>query len=147
MLLQEQRSVRSGQEGQVSDKMAKKEFSYRGKSLEELQALTLNEFAELIPSRQRRSLKRGIPEEHKKVLEKVRKNDKNIKTHCRDMIVLPEMVGHTIKIHNGKEFVQVVIMDEMVGHVLGEFSLTRRRVGHNAPGVGATRSSAAISVR
>jgi len=114
--------------------------------LEELQALSLNQFAEIIPSRQRRSLMRGITEEQKKVLEKVKKNHKNIKTHCRDLVVLPEMVGHTVKIYNGKEFVSVAILDEMVGHFLGEFALTRRRVGHNAPGVGAKKSSAAISV-
>jgi small subunit ribosomal protein S19 len=63
------------------------------------------------------------------------------------MVVLPIMVGHTIKIHNGKEFTQTIITGEMLGHFLGEFSLTRKRVAHNAPGVGATRSSGAISVR
>ena len=125
----------------------KKEILFKGKELAELKNLSLNEFAELIPSRARRSLKRGLTEEQKKLLEKVQKSDKDIKTHARDMVVIPEMVGHLIKVHNGKEYIHVQIIEEMLGHFLGEFSLTRRRVAHNAPGVGATRSSAAISVR
>jgi small subunit ribosomal protein S19 len=127
--------------------MAKKEFTYRGKKLQELQALSLNEFIELLPARQRRSLKRGITTKQKMVLEKVKNGGKNIKTHCRDMIILPEMVGNLIKVHNGKEFVPVAIQQEMIGHLLGEFALTRKRIAHSAPGVGATRSSASISVR
>ena len=75
------------------------------------------------------------------------KNEQNIETHCRDMIILPEMIGKTIKIHKGKEFVQVMIMENMIGHYLGEFALTRNRVEHSAPGIGATRSSAALSVK
>lgn len=120
---------------------------FRGKSLEELKKLSINEFAELIPSRARRSLKRGLTEEQKKLLEKIKKNDKNIKTHARDMVILPEFVGHIIRIHNGKEYVPLTITEEMLGHFLGEFSLTRKKIVHNAPGVGATRSSGAISVR
>lgn len=127
--------------------MAKKEFSYRGKSLEELQSLTINELAELFPSRARRSLKRGLKEDYKKVLEKVKKGDNNLRTHCRDMIILPEMVGAVIKIHNGKDFFPVTIQPEMIGHYLGEFALSRRVVTHSSPGVGATKSSSNISVK
>jgi len=127
--------------------MVKKEFTYKGKSEAELKTMSLNEFSELIPSRARRSLKRGLTEEQKKLMEKVDSSDGDIKTHARDMVVLPSMIGKTIKLYNGKEFIPIVVTVEMVGHVLGEFSLTRRRVGHNAPGVGATRSSSAISVR
>ncbi len=127
--------------------MAKKEFSFKGLSADELKALTIDEFMELIPSRRRRTLKKGFTDEQKKVLEKIRSNDKNIKTHARDMVIVPEMIGQKIKIHNGKAFVEVMIVPEMAGHVLGEFALTRSRVSHNAPGVGATRSSASVSVR
>ena len=127
--------------------MVKKEFTYRGKKLEELKKLSLNELAELLPARQRRSLKRGLTEQQKILLKKIKKNENNIETHCRDMIIFPEMVGKTIKIHNGKEFMQVIIMEDMIGHYLGEFSLTRHRVEHSAPGIGATRSSAALSVK
>jgi small subunit ribosomal protein S19 len=126
--------------------MAKKEFAYRGKKLEELQKLSLKEFAELLPARQRRSLLRGFTEKQKKLLNKIR-NGKEPKTHCRDLIVMPEMVGKMIKIYNGKEFVPLKIEAEMLGHRIGEFCLTRKRVTHNSPGVGATRSSANVSVR
>lgn len=127
--------------------MAKKEFTYRGKSLEELKSLTINEIAELFPSRVRRSLKRGIKEDYKIVLKKIKEGDNNLRTHCRDMIILPEMVESVVKIHNGKEFVSVTIQPEMIGHYLGEFAQTRKGVRHSSPGVGATKSSSNISVK
>ncbi|MBD3164876.1 30S ribosomal protein S19 [Candidatus Woesearchaeota archaeon] len=127
--------------------MTKKEFSYKGKNLQELKALTLNEVAGLLAARQRKSLKKGLKEEHKKLLKKIRKGKQNIKTHCRDMIIIPEMVGSTIRLHNGKEFITVNIQAEMIGHYLGEFALTRKSVTHSSPGVGATKSSANISVK
>ena len=127
--------------------MIKREFSYKGKTMDELKKMSLSELAELFPARQRRKLKRGITDAEKTFLKKLEKKGKNIETHCRDMIVLPNMVGRLIKIHAGKAFVPVLIQQEMIGHYLGEFALTRNRVAHNAPGVGATRSSSAISVR
>ncbi len=127
--------------------MAKKEFTYRGKTLDELKKLSLSEFILLLPSRQRRSLKRGLTEQQKKLLKQIKENKNDVKTHCRDMIILPEMVGKTIRVHNGKEFIPVVIQNEMIGHYLGEFALTRKKVEHSAPGIGATRSSAALSVK
>ena len=81
------------------------------------------------------------------MLKKLRANEKNIETHCRDMIILPEMVGKTIKIHQGKEFMPVIIEEGMIGHYLGEFAMTRKKVAHSAPGIGATRSSASLSVK
>ncbi len=123
--------------------MAKK-FTYRGKSIEELQAMNLEDFSKLLPARQRRNLKRGMTTAEKKLLEKIRhtKNrDKFIRTHVRDLIVLPEMVGAKIGIHNGHEYKSVIIEEAMIGHYLGEFSMTRNKVKHSAPGIGATRSS------
>ena len=127
--------------------MVKKEFTYKGKTLEELKKLSLTEVAALMPARQRRTLKRELTEQQKILLQKIRKNESNIETHCRDMIILPEMVGKTIKVYSGKEFIPVIIVEEMIGHYLGEFVLTRKRVEHSAPGIGATRSSAALSVK
>jgi small subunit ribosomal protein S19 len=127
--------------------MAKKEFTFYGKKLEELKGMGIQEFAALLPSRRRRTLTRGFTDAQKAFLEKLRKGHQNLKTHCRDMIILPEMIGKTIKVYNGKEFVAVIITEEMLGHVLGEFAQTRGSVKHNAPGIGATRSSAALSVR
>ena len=127
--------------------MAKKEFTFRGKSVEELKKLSVNEFAQLATARIRRSLKRGFTEQQQILLKKIRKNEKNIETHCRDMIIIPEMIGITIKVHQGKEWIPVMIEPDMIGHCLGEFSMTRRKVAHSAPGIGATRSSASLSVK
>jgi small subunit ribosomal protein S19 len=126
--------------------MARKIFSYRGKSIDELKELSLKELAELLPSRQRRSIKRGFDESKQKVIKKLTKLD-SVETHVRDMIVLPGFVGKTIKIHNGKEFQPILIQEDMVGMFFGELSMTRKRVQHNAPGVGATKSSSNVSVK
>lgn len=125
----------------------KGEFTFRGKSLEELKKLSQDEFALLVPSRQRRTLQRGISEDHKKLLHKVKIRDPNIRTHLRDMIVLPEMVGLKIAIHSGKEFVPIDIISEMLGHYFGEFVLTRKKVSHGAAGIGATKSSKFVPLK
>ena len=127
--------------------MAKKEFKYRGKTLEELKTMSIKQFAEYLPSRQRRTLNRGLSKIQTKLIEDIRKGKKDVKTHCRDMIILPEMVGTLVKVHMGKAFVAVRIEQDMIGHYLGEFALTRKGVSHSAPGIGATRSSASLSVR
>ncbi len=127
--------------------MAKKEFKYKGKSVEELKALSVEKYIELVPSSLRRKFKRGFTEEEKKLVKKIENNENNIETHCRDMIIIPVMFDKTIKVYTGKEFFPVAVTAEMAGHVLGEFSLTRKSSKHSAPGVGATRSSSALSVR
>jgi len=127
--------------------MAKKEFKYRGKTLEELKTLSLKEFAQLIRARERRTLIRGLTEQQKILLENIRSGAKTIKTHCRDMIIVPEMVNITLMIHNGKAFTAIIIKPEMLGHRLGEFAITRRSLAHSAPGVGATKSSSSASVK
>ena len=127
--------------------MAKKEFTFIGKSIEELKKMSLGELAQVFTARQRRTIKRGFTDQQKILLDKLRSNEKNIETHCRNMIILPEMVGATIKVHQGKEFIPVAIEPDMIGHYLGEFVLTRKRVAHSAPGIGATRSSASLSVK
>lgn len=135
--------------------MAKKEFMYRGTEMEELQKMPMDKFISLLPSRQRKTLKKGLPPEKRKLLVRLRKakgalqkGEKVIvKTHCRDMVVLPEMVGLTVGIYNGREFNIVELASEMVGHFLGEFALTRRRVKHSAPGIGATKSSMYVPLK
>jgi small subunit ribosomal protein S19 len=76
-------------------------------------------------------------------LEKIRlfPRDKPLRTHGRDILILPDHVGHRVAIHNGKEFKEIEVRPEMIGHYYGEFSLTRRFEKHSGPGVGATRSS------
>jgi small subunit ribosomal protein S19 len=121
----------------------KKEFSYHGLTLEELQKLTIDELLPHLPSRIRRSLKRGLTIKQNKLLTDIEnaKPGDVIKTHCRDMIILPSFVGFKIQIYNGNEFQIVDIKPNMIGHYLGEFALTRKSVKHTGPGVGATRSS------
>jgi len=123
-----------------------KEFRYRGYSIEELKQMSLEQIAELLPARERRKIKRGFTEQEEKLLRKLRKKD-GVRTHCRDMVVLPEMVGKTIFVHNGKDFIRVEIKPEMIGHRLGEFALTRKFEKHSGPGVGATRSSKFVPLK
>jgi small subunit ribosomal protein S19 len=116
-------------------------FSFKGKTVEELQKMTLEDFAKLIASRERRNLSRGFDDEEKKFLESMRRSNKPVKTHMREFVIIPEMLNKRILVHNGKEWIAVDIKPEMLGHRLGEFSMTRKRVMHSAPGVGATKSS------
>ena len=120
----------------------KKEFTYRGYKLEQLKSMSLHELIPLLPARARRSLKRGFSEEQQKFIEKLLSGKKEVvRTHRRDIIILPSFVGKKVAVHNGKEFVEFEIKPEMIGHYLGEFALTRKQVKHSGPGVGATRSS------
>src|SRR3989338_2328211 len=103
--------------------MAKKVFTYRGKKKEELKQLSLNEFIMLLPARERRSLKRGFTDAQKTLLKIMRKGAQNIKTHCRDIIIIPEMIGKTFLVHRGSSFEAVRVEEDMIGHRLGEFDV------------------------
>lgn len=131
-----------------------KEFTYRGYTISELQEMSLEEFAELLPARERRMLNRGFPPRQQKILERIREvrkkenpEEKFIRTHCRDMIILPEMVGLRFGVYDGESFVPVEVEPEMIGHKLGEFALTRKKVKHSTPGIGATRSSLYVPLK
>ena len=132
-----------------------REFTYRSHNIDELQSMSMDEFIRLLPSRQRRSLQRGLTLEQRVLLENIRgakkvlKEGGNVvvKTHARDMVILPEMIGVTILVHNGKEFTAVEITPEMIGHYLGEFSITNKPVKHGSPGIGASRSSMYVPLR
>nr|MDO8079120.1 30S ribosomal protein S19 [Candidatus Freyarchaeota archaeon] len=135
--------------------MMVKKFTYRGYSLEELQRMPMDEFIKLLPSRQRRSLLRGLPPRQKKLLEKLRRAKRAqrkgkkvvVRTHNRDMVILPEMVGLDVAIHNGKTFIEIKVEPEMIGHYLGEYSPTCKRVMHGSPGIGATKSSMYVPLK
>jgi small subunit ribosomal protein S19 len=135
---------RTGQEG---------EFTYRGHTVEELQELSIEEVAELLPARQRRVIRRGLTDEQQKLLEAAREADPEetannpIRTHRRDMPILPEMVGLTFAVYTGSEFERVLVEGEMIGHYLGEFQLTRSSVEHGQAGIGATRSSKFVPLK
>ena len=121
----------------------KKEFTYRGYTTEQLQKMSMEQLTSLFPSRIRRKIKRGFNPEEIAFLERMEKSDgsRPVRTHRREMIILPSFVGKKIAIYNGKQFQEITVAPEMIGHFLGEFALTRRTVKHSGPGVGATRSS------
>ncbi len=136
--------LRTGREG---------EFTYRGYELDELQDMSLEEVAELLPARLRRTITRGLSPQHEKLLEEAREADPEetadnpIRTHLRDMPVLPEFVGLTFALHTGQSFERVEVEPEMLGHYLGEFQLTRTSVEHGQAGIGATRSSKFVPLK
>ncbi|WP_134671346.1 30S ribosomal protein S19 [Halorussus marinus] len=135
---------RTGREG---------EFTFRGHTLDELQEMDIDEVAELLPARQRRTIERGLSTEQQKLLEEAREageeetaNDP-IRTHLRNMPILPEFVDKTFAVYTGQSFERVRVEPEMLGHYLGEFQLTRTSVEHGQAGIGATRSSKFVPLK
>jgi len=123
-------------------------FEMKGKSLEEINGMSPEEFRTIIKARERRALKRGFTEYQKKLLKRIKKDPKKFhRTKCRDMIIMPEMLGIKIGVYNGKEYTILEIKPEMLGHRLGEFALTRKAVKHSSPGFGATRSSKYVPLK
>ncbi|HRZ85730.1 MAG TPA: 30S ribosomal protein S19 [Candidatus Paceibacterota bacterium] len=134
---------------ETQDFQKKKDFVFRGKSLEELNKMNIREFAKIINSRERRSLLRNGDLTENFVARSLKSQEigKMIKTHNRDVIIVPAMIGMTVYVYSGKTFEPIKIIPEMIGHRLGEFVLTRKTVKHGAAGIGATRSSASRSVK
>lgn len=146
-----------------------KRFKYRGKTLEELLSMSMDQLIQVLPARARRSLLRessteimrkrreyGVDESPRiKLLREIRKarelmaqgKSVRVRTHVRDMVILPEMVGLTIEVYNGKEFVPVKIVPEMIGHYLGEYAPTTKHVKHGEPGLKATRSTLYVAMK
>ncbi|UPM42526.1 30S ribosomal protein S19 [Halocatena salina] len=129
------------------------EFTYRGHTLSELREMELSEFAELLPARKRRTIERGLTTEQQKLFEKATERDveesanRPLRTHLRDMPILPEFVEKTFAVYDGEEFERVYVEPEMLGHYLGEFVLTRQSVEHGQAGIGATRSSKFVPLK
>ncbi len=130
-----------------------RQFSYRGHTVDELRQMSMDEFIKLLPARQRRSLVKGLTNDQRILLEHIRQARKQnggkagVKTHARDMIIIPEMLGLTIHLHTGKEYLAVEIRPEMIGHFLGEFAITNQKVVHGTPGIGASRSSMYVPLK
>jgi small subunit ribosomal protein S19 len=119
----------------------KKEFMFRGFTMEELLAMPFDEVLELLPSRARRTFLKGLNYEQQLLFDKLKDSAETVRTHRRDIPVIPQFVGKTVSIYNGKEFKDIEIKPEMIGHFLGEFAQTRKPPVHSGPGVGATKSS------
>ena len=141
---------------ELKKRRAFRKFSYRGIDLDSLLDLTSEQLLEVVHARARRRFNRGLKRRPMGLIKKLRKakqeakpNEKPdiVKTHLRDMIVVPEMIGSVIGIYSGKVFNQVEIKAEMVGHYLGEFSISYSPVKHGRPGIGATHSSRFIPLK
>ncbi|KAH8269536.1 hypothetical protein KR018_007442, partial [Drosophila ironensis] len=145
---------------QVDENLKKKrtfkKFTYRGVDLDQLLDMPNNQLVELMHSRARRRFSRGLKRKPMALIKKLRKAKKEappnekpeiVKTHLRNMIIVPEMTGSIIGVYNGKDFGQVEVKPEMIGHYLGEFALTYKPVKHGRPGIGATHSSRFIPLK
>ncbi len=124
----------------------KKEFLFRGQPIDSLKSLDVREFAKYLNSRQRRTILRNFEKVQSFVsrCEKKLAKNKKLRTHLRDIIIVPKMIGYKISVHNGKNFFDFEILPEMIGHTLGEFAMTRQRVNHGEAGIGATKGSRAL---
>lgn len=125
----------------------REEFTYRGFRLEDLRQMGMSELVPVMPSRVRRKITRGLTKGEENLLSRFRTGDAKIRTHLRDMVIMPEMIGKEVEIYNGKEYLKVEIQPEAVFHYLGEFALTRRKVTHGSAGIGATRSSKYVPLK
>ncbi len=121
--------------------------TYKGMELEELTKLKNEDLAKILPSRSRRVIKRGFTPRQLKLIRDINSikdaesQKKPIKTQEREMVILPQMVGKRISVHNGRDFVEIVPNISMIGRRLGEYALTRKIPVHTKAGVGASRSS------
>ncbi len=126
-------------------------IAFRGRTPSELTGLTNEEYFKMINSKERRSMRRNGME-YKKLVEKVERHRKEnsakpIRTSIREAVILPSWVGMRFDVHNGKEWKQVMVSANMLGHRLGEYSHSTKRVQHSAPGIRATRGSKFLAVK
>jgi len=124
--------------------------------LEQLLDLPTDKLVDLFHARARRRFQRGLKRKPLALIKKLRKAKKEapagekpepVRTHLRNMIIVPEMIGSMIGVYNGKTFNQVEIKPEMTGMYLGEFSISYKPVRHGRPGIGATHSSRFIPLK
>merc|ERR1712007_235272 len=141
---------------ELKKKRTFRKFTYRGVDLDQLLDMNNEQLMELFPCRIRRKIGRGLKRKPMALIKKLRKKKKEapanekpdcVKTHLRDMIIVPEMTGSVVGVYNGKTFNQVEIKPEMIGHYLGEFSITYKPVKHGRPGIDATHSSRFIPLK
>jgi len=125
----------------------REEFTYHGLKIDEMQKMGISDLVPVMPARVRRKVVRGLTRGEEDLLARFRSGDEKIRTHLRDMVVMPEMLGKAVEVYNGKEFVKVELQPEAVFHYLGEFALTRKKVAHGSAGIGATRSSKYVPLK
>ena len=144
------------QQPQAPARRSFRTFEYRGVELSKLLTLSEKQIYDMFCARQRRARRRQVQPRHQNFMKKIIKAKKEaregekprtVKTHCRNKIITPQMIGSVVGIYNGKVFNAVEIKPEMIGHYLGEFSLTYTPVRHGRPGVGATHSSRFVPLK
>jgi len=144
--------------GEGPRKRVFRKFSYRGIELENLVTMSPDQLFDLFPTRVRRKFTRGLKKGETSLMRKLRdskvgvnpdlgERPEAVKTHLRNVVIVPEMVGAIVGVYNGKTFTNVEIKAEMIGHYLGEFSISYTPVKHGRPGIGATHSSRFIPLR
>ncbi|XP_047956171.1 40S ribosomal protein S15-4-like [Salvia hispanica] len=133
-----------------------KKFSFKGVDLDALLDMPIDELVKLLGARQRRRFQRGLNRKPMALIKKLRKAKLEapagekpalVRTHLRNMIIVPEMIGSVLGVYNGKTFNPVEIKPEMIGHYLAEFSISYKPVKHGRPGIGATHSSRFIPLK
>eukprot|EP00877_Chromochloris_zofingiensis_P009555 jgi/Chrzof1/4853/Cz15g01190.t1 len=143
-------------EDATAKKRTFRKFTYRGVDLDSLLDMNSDELIKLFHARARRRFQRGLKRKPLALIKKLRKAKKEasqgekpdaVRTHLRNMIIVPEMIGSVVGVYNGKTFNQVEIKPEMIGHYLGEFSISYKPVKHGRPGIGATHSSRFIPLK
>jgi small subunit ribosomal protein S15e len=124
-----------------------RKYSYRGIDLDKLLDLSNQDLMDLFRARQRRKFSRGIKRKPITLLKKLRKSKREtaygekpeaVKTHLRNMVIVPEMIGSVVGVYNGKQYINVEIKPDMIGHYLAEFSITYKPIKHGRAGMGAT---------
>lgn len=121
--------------------MVKKDFTFHGKTVDELNNMSFGEFLKLIPARERRTIKRGYTKSAKMAIEKMKIKKGAIKTQSREIVIVPDMIGKRINVHKGNGYTEIEITDDMIGHRIGEFVLCNKKVTHGKAGLGATGGS------
>merc|ERR1719235_57226 len=131
------------EENQERKKRTFRKYSYRGIDLEKLVDMQNEDLMNLFCARQRRKFSRGIKRQPITLLKKLRKSKKAcaygekptpVKTHMRNMVIVPEMIGSVVGCYNGKNFINIEIKPEMIGHSLAEFSISYHPVMHGGGG-------------
>jgi len=140
----------------ASRKRTFRKYAYRGVDLDQLLDMSTDDLVELLGCRQRRRFQRGLKRKALALIKKLRKAKREapegekpepVRTHMRNMIILPEMIGSVVGVYNGKTFNQVEIKPDMIGHYLAEFSITYKPILHGRPGIGASTSSRFIPLK
>merc|ERR1712039_637494 len=130
-----------------------RKYSYRGVDLDKLLDMSNQDLMELFRARQRRKFSRGIKRKPISLLKKTKREtaygDKPeaVKTHLRNMVIVPEMIGSVVGVYNGKQYINVEIKPDMVGHYLAEFSITYKPTKHGRAGGGGKGGASFIPLK